>query len=522
MADLEPDDAVARPLKIPRCGDHPVGPESQADVVMFPFRCPAFVLESLDDSARESVTANWKGLLHRRIALTDAYAGLGTGTVSKMWALEQMAQECGISSEALNIQVYMATDSAKESRHALNALKNKHKPEHIAKDILACLYEKDRCKLLAIQKKWFRIYDIRYGIEADLQGFRLKLGRLMVKEMRAVLRRCVFKDISDCDCGFDPCYWSPRRGLERLCYWCESAGVTCVPWSSLSQASHHSGWFHEATLVFLVYFYSRRFYQPDRIFIECVPQMEWMMILDIMNEDLGKQTSDALALINGGAAWYFERLENNPVEMGLPVRRERQWLSLVLSFSHQGEKLVCVDYQTAFSRKMVADLKVFLDVTDDGAQPVGEPDHRIDGHRLAAVAQGMCTPCLREWKADAVICQSQANAGYIGNPQDVILPTLTRASRFYDLVSDKPLHIASYYLAQGWMHPLASSLTTDIIERFPWNIESLSTLSFAQQVKLLGNGFHVASSTSHFIWASSMYRCLSNDILEARMRVHIQ
>ena len=127
-----------------------------------------------------------------------------------------------------------------------------------------------------------------------------------------------------------------------------------------------------------------------------------------------------------------------------------------------------LDYDKALCREMVADLKVYVYVIDDGAQCLAEPDHRIDGHRLVAVAHGLCSSSLKDWKAEAVICQSEANAHYVGKPHIVCLPTLTRSIKLYDLVSDRPLQIASYYLVQGWMHPLAGSLTTDIIERLPW------------------------------------------------------
>ena len=64
--------------------------------------------------------------------------------------------------------------------------------------------------------------------------------------------------------------------------WTEVGGNVCRPWSKMG-AQH--GIIDAATLPMLVWIYSMRFYEPDDILNECVPEFDPNILLRVLNED---------------------------------------------------------------------------------------------------------------------------------------------------------------------------------------------------------------------------------------------
>ena len=101
-----------------------------------------------------------------------------------------------------------------------------------------------------------------------------------------------------------------------------------------------------------------------------------------------------------------------------------------------------------------------------------------------------------------------ANTSVYGTISTETIPTLLRNSCLYDLVSDKPVKLSTYWLAQGYPHP-AVACGSELRHPFGHLLSPTDTngggdgdepLSENEQRVLLGNGMHVAMVGSWLVY----------------------
>ena len=161
-------------------------------------------------------------------------------------------------------------------------------PEHVFENVLGRVQPSVLQKLKAIESA--RLQDYRHarhefkigGIsKTEFSEVAERGGRAMMNEMLEILQHTEVNATDYCVKHKKQCSISPRDVKELAGdYWVECSGNTCCPWSSMSD---HSGWLDAATLPFLVWAISSRYYEPDTLLQENVPgfQHEDNLISDI-------------------------------------------------------------------------------------------------------------------------------------------------------------------------------------------------------------------------------------------------
>ena len=126
----------------------------------------------------------------------------------------------------------------------------------------------------------------------------------------------------------------------------------------------------------------------------------------------------------------------------------------------------------------------------------------LEGWQLRALREELCQTD-GAWSVETAIVNIANHATY-GTIETNGIPTLLTNSKLYDLVGDKPVEMAAYWLAQGFAHPEVECGST---VRHPFATvlcpDSSGHLSLNEQRVLLGNGMHVAMVGSFFLYCLS-------------------
>ena len=99
----------------------------------------------------------------------------------------------------------------------------------------------------------------------------------------------------------------------------------------------------------------------------------------------------------------------------------------------------------------------------------------------------------RKWHLECAVINIRQNREYTRHIATNVMPALLRQSVLYDLVTDRPLIVAEYWIVHGWAHPGCESIAAELRREFPFPSlvsEGPSELKAASQRCLLGNGMH--------------------------------
>ena len=137
--------------------------------------------------------------------------------------------------------------------------------------------------------------------KATMQEDLNRLGEDYVKRLANFLGGIEYQESVWCTNHDTECPVSPRDGLRnaydnvRMAEWTETAGCTCVAWTYGMHSKNVSGWCHESTLTQLIWLFSTKFYEPDRVVLECVPKMPIMVIKEYMENNDGDSPKSVCA-----------------------------------------------------------------------------------------------------------------------------------------------------------------------------------------------------------------------------------
>ena len=337
------------------------------------------------------------------------------------------------------------------------------------------------------------------------------------------------------------CPISPRHDQRlRDMYWIESAGNTCCPWSSMSPTAI---WLDKSTLPFVVWAYSTRFYEPDTIIEENVPQFQKEVLHNILNVLSANALKDvytrsyhqqAIDICDPGSAMVITSRKYDhhgevfsPTLLGVPSERWRQYNVFNLWPFVQGKfgvpfdalfyrQLKCnasIDFQLesehlrTYEVNEVADSvrnEISVDEAmewdgDLGALCEGSY-HRLDSLWALATKSELCNydrEFVEPVPPIALVNVTQSES--FKTVKTDVVPALLRRTVLYDLRREKLILAAEHWLAQGFPHPLLLEgkgirEVNDFL--FPASLlmldkeSELQPLSVAAQRSLTGNAMH--------------------------------
>ena len=419
---------------------------------------------------------------------------------------------------------------------------------HVFENVLGRLPNTTRELLLAVQSEALSDYknmqeEFRLG-QIDKQYFqneKNRMGKAYVDKLKSCLEGVEFNETDFCLVHNQQCFVSPRRCDEhKQSYWIECSGNTCCPWSGMST---QNGWLDTATLPFLTWAYSTRFYEPDSIYQENVPRFPEAELLAIIGDFADGVLKDIcarpLAVSEPEPRKYNMRVQTfSPHQLGIPSQRMRQYTSLHLSPWVLPRFDMCFDVM--FFRELNCTAIIYLEAIPDAVQ-AAEVRSRAIHHGNKTAAQFMQNGPLQQeaalstgdcnrleswqcWCTAAGKCHLKAPDGTWMQPfalADVtqnahfsktvscdIMPCLLTHTLLWDLVTWKMVPVAAHWLAQGFPHPAATSLSQELLSKFPFeqsllNAESNDGLSYSAQRTLTGNAMHVSSLGAWLLFNSS-------------------
>ena len=331
------------------------------------------------------------------------------------------------------------------------------------------------------------------------------------------------------------CYISPRRDpADRRSLWVEASGNTCCPWSAMARAVQTGGWLDVASLPFMVWCCSTRFYEPDLILQENVcrfPEQELQRIFNDFSDGVLKDLCTRPFDADEGTQRCYEMQVHSfsPTDLGVPSNRQRQYASFSL-YPWVKLETAALTFEAMFHRSQRVGPEIYLNAVPHSvliSELKSEARHRgwEGGARLLVQNDALTTGSrarLESWhcwankaadlKDENGVWQHElALADVTQNPRfknrvDVnYMPCLLTHTVLWDLVQDSMVPVMVHWLAQGFPHPSALSLRPDIARSFPFDpslIEhgSESALSLSAQRVLTGNAMHGSCIGSWFLF----------------------
>ena len=164
----------------------------------------------------------------------------------------------GIWEDGQGYTVYAVWEDAPTPKNVLRNHQPLSRSIHQFASILDIIPVADRRMLLGIKKTYMAKYTaLQEEKKAGLNqkyfiARKVILSHEFIKELNQVFDQVHFKETAWCSNCCQYCHVSPRSRPEfRKARWCEIAGVTCSPWSSMNANS--PGVFDDATLVELAW-----------------------------------------------------------------------------------------------------------------------------------------------------------------------------------------------------------------------------------------------------------------------------
>ena len=266
------------------------GPSTLQEVLVSHTVMPLRMLDYAKRQDRDDIARNFKEVLTNGIVLTTNYSGTGSYEAMSKHVLDRAAKELGL--ESANIVYYAACDSDPAARYALLNHRAATRPMHVFDDVLGRLPPRTHDELHNLEAVVLAAWEdskLEHGQgninKLVLERDRKRLCDKFLTKLDAILKDVDFAAKAYCHRCRKLCFISPRANEEQeyaKYYWVEGAGSTCLPFTSLGQ---HGVWLDPATLPFMTWLYSCRYYQPDAINHECVAGFPVTMLTKVLNDD---------------------------------------------------------------------------------------------------------------------------------------------------------------------------------------------------------------------------------------------
>lgn len=362
---------------------YPDGPVDLPGVLKIPMDRLDDLLTQANLMGMKRMQVEMQKVAELNIVLTSCYSGTGAFESSAHMLFDRLRHHFPDSRG--RIVSHSATEILPYAQRGLCVHTSGVK--HVFGDILGRLPRSEREWLLHLQKS--RITDYKHAkrehrlgqlSKEQLVETKNRLGNILVAEITDVLKWVEFNDTDYCLKCKKQCPVTPRKDPEHSTdYWIECSGNTCCPWSSMSD---NDGWLDYSTLPFFVWSYSTRFFEPDTIMQENVPQFdhsELHRILSDMTPGVLKSlhTRKPSGLEDVVARGYEMQVQTfSPTDLGCPSSRCRKYTA------HHLVPFVTDQFTTGF------DALFFRRLCTDGSIYLKEiPDDILHGEMLRMAAE---------------------------------------------------------------------------------------------------------------------------------------
>ena len=471
------------------------------------------------------------------VVVTSCYSGTGCfeGVLRQLEShLHCKAEQSGLT--AGKITSYAATELHPSGQTCL--LSHNANIAHVFEDVLGRLPEDILQKLKEIEGS--ALSDFK-NLQAELALGQIdkvffgqqksRMEEAYLHTLKSELQQVEFRATDHCKVHGQQCFVSPRHDPRyRSSYWIEMSGNTCCPWSGMST---HNGWLDVATLPFLVWGFSTRFYEPDSVFQENVPRFpesELMSIIGDMSEGVLKDihTRPLVASEEVEPRRYKMHAQVfSPVDLGIPSQRMRQYTALHLSPWVQFD--LGVSFEDVCFRALETDASIFLnafpkhvrcqelqlmfklrakgcstDALDDqmvcDRSALNNGDHgRLESwHCWSRAPKNGLQDGSGKWTSSFALVDLTQNARFSNRANAGSMPCLLTGTLLWDLVNEQLVPAAVHWLAQGFAHPAAEGVSEDNRAAWPFSKSLLdpssdAALSYKHQRMLTGNAMHWSS-----------------------------
>jgi hypothetical protein len=108
-----------------------------------------------------------------------------------------------------------------------------------------------------------------------------QLSRRLLYDLCQSLKGLEYKEKAYCCVHDQECLIHPRSSDDlKDSVWVEGGGNCCTAWS---QIGGRDGWLHSSALPCLVWVYSTKYYEPDKLLQECSPGFDEIPLISIMS-----------------------------------------------------------------------------------------------------------------------------------------------------------------------------------------------------------------------------------------------
>ena len=362
---------------------HTDGPTDLAGVI-------GVVPSHLDYMLREAASLGQKGVeealleFHNLdVVVTSCYSG--TGCFEAVLGQVRSDLSTRFCTPAGTFTCYAATECSPAAHRMLTnddkAERKTHHPLHLFADVLGRLHPLDLQKLKNIQSNALGPWKVakdeyRQGkiSKETLLEIRSREGTKMRNMMMEILTSVEFNKYDHCLVHNKPCPISPRDGGYPKAYWVEGTGNTCCPFSNMSVGKDcANAWLDKATLPFLVWAVSSRYFEPDSIIEENVVNFQHTELHSILaqtGEGVVKSMSTRPFLDeeqDGPFRHYTMQFQTfSPVDIGVPSDRCRKYTAFHLHpWVAEGFK---ISFEHLHFRRLCCGPEVYLNCINDATK----------------------------------------------------------------------------------------------------------------------------------------------------------
>ncbi len=320
-----------------------------------------------------------------------------------------------------------------------------------------------------------------------------------------------------------------------------------------------NAWLDEATLPYVTWIMSVRYFQPDIFCHECVPNFPSNVFDEILND--GKPQLKDVYSLEPQQLWFdAQPLDDDkdltpppsewsiitevfsPEDLGCPVRRRRRYSAGF--WSPRCQTLRGLSLSDFCFRRLACDGTVFLQadpVMVSGGSSfsgisfleisqefmIASQVNRLEGRLFQAFRAGFCDSDFKHWTVPFAIVDLTQSEAWRGIDTQV-LPTQLRKSKLWDLVTARLVGEAALWLSQGFAHPEAIGLPKSMTGRFPFQMDvfgspqsstsSTSTastrhpsLALSERLAMAGNAMNVMQVSAWIAFVLAHLRSVSPD-----------
>ena len=538
LKDLETD-AISSPVRVSykrqkrrECSWFAPGPEDLSAALSYNTQQTDHLLQNvpaLGHDTRERL----REIVDLNIVVTTCYSGTGCfeGVFREVVGhLRSQFPDC-----SGDVCSYAATERNSAAQACL--LKHKAGIGHVFQDVLGRLPSLAKRQLKDMEQRALADYkclqqelSLQQIDKASFLTMKQKLESSYVSSLKEVLATVEFNDTDFCLVHGKQCCVSPRSDPAlRTAYWVEASGNTCCPWSimSSSKGGCSNGWLDAATLPFLTWAYSTRFYEPDTILQENVksfPEAELFGIIGSFEAGVLKhiQTRPLVASEERSPRRYEMCSQVfSPTDLGVPSSRVRQYTALHLnpwvrcSFS--------LSFADVFFRSLKSSAGIYLEAVPDhvhdndlharcelrASGSASQERSQVDGLSSGCCGRLESWVCWSEqdaqnvkfrnasggWLFPFVLVDLSQNARFRNTAITAEMPCLLTNTVLWDLVRERLVPVAVHWLAQGFAHPEALGVPEHVKASFRFEesllqADSPEGLTEASQRTLTGNAMH--------------------------------